>query len=230
MQITPADGTVISGVRDIVVTAAGSDNYVAGGVTVRDSYGNIVLGPVTSDTYPFTFSWDTRNLYPDTYIVTGAVVNDTGCKRSASVRVLTVTSPACCLSQTGQNLDTDNKADSNVVVRLLANLCENNLNATEMTVYYTLADNWIALDDIRWNGASIIGGQNHPSGSTFTIDVFIPSVFFGGGEQVVVFDFDNSLTPGDTVYFDLTYSGIVVGQQTCSFYAVVNSSGVDTGN
>jgi prepilin-type N-terminal cleavage/methylation domain-containing protein len=229
VQITPADGTVIYGVRDIVVTADGSDTYVAGGVTVRDSYGNIVLGPVTSDTYPFTFSWDTRSLYPDTYIVTGAVVNDTGCKRAASVRVKTVTSPACCLSQTGQGLDSDNKADSNVVVRLLANLCENNLNATEMTVYYTLSDNLSTLDDIRWNGASVIGGNNHPSGSTFTIDVFIPSVFYGGGEQVVVFDFDRSLTPGDSVSFELTYDGVVVGQQTCTFYAVVNSSGVDDG-
>jgi hypothetical protein len=229
VQITPSDGTVIYGVRDIVVTADGADNYVAGGVTVRDSYGNIVLGPVTSDVYPFTFSWDTRGLYPDTYIVTGAVVNDTGCKRAASVRVITVTTPACCLSQTGQNLGSDNKADSNVVVRLLANLCENNLNATEMTVYYTMSDYLATLDDIRWNGASIVGGTNHVSGSTFTIDVFIPSVFNGGGEQIVVFDFDRSLTPGDSVYFDLTYAGDVVGQQTCSFYAVINSSGVDGG-
>jgi prepilin-type N-terminal cleavage/methylation domain-containing protein len=230
VQITPPDGSIVYGIRTIEVSADGADTYVAGGITIRDSYGNLVQGPDTSDVYPFTFTWDTRSLLPDIYVITGVVVNAAGCKKAASVRVQTVTSPACCLSQTGQDLASDNKADSNVIVRLIANLCENNLTATATTVYFTMSDHLTKLDDIRWNGASIISGNNHLSGTTFAIDVFIPSVFNGGGEQVVVFDFDRSLSPGDSVYFDLTYSGDVVGEQTCTFYAVVNSSGVSAGN
>ena len=42
----------------------------------------------------------------------------------------------------------------------------------------------------------------------------------------MTFDFDRPLTDGDGVNFDLTYSGSVVGQQTCSFFATVSSGAV----
>jgi len=156
------------------------------------------------------------------------VINAAGCAQSAFSRVVTVTTPACCLSQTGQSLASDNRANSNIVIRLLANLCENNLDATGIIVTYNMSDSRTLLDDIRWNGASIISGQNHASPYSATISVFIPSVFNGGLEQEVTFDFDRPLTDGDGVLFELTYSGSVVGQQTCNFSATINSSSVVT--
>jgi type II secretory pathway pseudopilin PulG len=224
IDITPAAGTTVYGVVPIEVTPTGADTYVGAVVEIRDSSGATVFGPVTSSTQPYTFSWDTRSLYPDSYIIIAKVVNSVGCAQAAFSRVVTVTTPACCLSQTGQDLASDNRANSNIVVRLLANRCENDLNATGMVVTFNMSDSRTKLDDIRWNGASIISGNNYESPSTFAISVFIPSVFNGGTDQEVTFDFDRPLAVGDGVSFDLTYSGAVVGEQTCTFNAVISSS------
>ena len=226
ISISPPDGNVVYGVVPIEVTVSGSDTYTGAAIEILNSSGGTVFGPVTSTTYPFAFSWDTRSLLPDSYLITAKVVNSTGCAQGAYSRVKTVTTPACCLSQTGQNLASDNRANSNIVVRLLANLCENNLDATGIVATFNMQDSRTNLDDIRWNGASIISGQNHPSPFTSVISVFIPSVFNGGLEQEVTFDFDRPLADGDGVTFELTYSGSVVGQQTCNFSATINSGSV----
>jgi len=225
ITISPDNGQTVYGIVPIDVSISGSDTYTTAGIQVFNSSGGSVFGPVVSSTYPFSFSWDTRSLLPDRYTIVAKVVNSTGCAKAAFSQVRTVTSPACCLSQTGQSLASDNKANSNIVVRLLANLCENNLDASEITVTFNMSDSMAKLDDIRWNGISIISGQNYTSPSTFTIAVAIPSVFNGGTEQEVVFDFDRALSVGDGLTFDLTYAGAVVGQQTCSFSAAITDSG-----
>ncbi|MFQ5669546.1 MAG: fibronectin type III domain-containing protein [Acidobacteriota bacterium] len=220
--ITPGAGTTVFGVQTIQLTADGTDTYVQGSVTVFDETGNSVLGPLTSMTYPFSFTWDTRSLNPGPYLITGAIVNATGCNKTSSAAVQTITTPACCLTQTSTSLASDNKANSNLVAGILANLCQNNLVASAITVTFNLTDSKTKLDDIRWNGVSIISGVNHTSPFSSSISVPIPSTFNGGGQQDVVFDFDRTLVPGDIVSFDLTYSGPVVSTQTCTFTSVVN--------
>ncbi len=220
--ISPTEGKTVYGIVPITVSSNGSDTYTTGAVQVRDSRGNVVFAPATSTSYPFTWSWDTRSLLPDSYTITGAIINAAGCTKMASVTVNTVTTPSCCLSQTGQSLGSDSRANSNVVVRLIANLCENDLTASSIRVTWTFADTRAKLDDIRWNNASIISGQNYTSPFTGSINVSIPSAYNGGGEQVITFDFDRTLVTGDRMTFELTYSGAVVGTQTCTFSAVVN--------
>ena len=108
------------------------------------------------------------------------------------------------------------------MVRLLANLCDNDLNVSHITVTFTVSDSLLKLDDVRWNGTSIISGNNHTSPFDQDVTVFVPSVFNGGLEQTIVFDFDRSLAAGDTVSIEVTYAGAVVGTQVCTFDVTIN--------
>ncbi|MFQ5719501.1 MAG: prepilin-type N-terminal cleavage/methylation domain-containing protein [Acidobacteriota bacterium] len=219
--LDPLDSSTVLGIVPITLSSDGTDTYAYGDVTVTDSSGTVVFS-ATSSTYPFTFSWNSLSLTPGIYTITGQITNIGGCSKTSSVNVVMISPAACCLSQTGLSLQSDNKANSDLVVRLLANLCDNNLNVSHIKVTFNVASSLLKLDEVRWNGSSITTGVNHTSPFDQDVTVFVPSVFNGGSEQTIVFDFDRSLAPGDTVSFEVTYSGDVVGQQICTFNVTIS--------
>lgn len=221
VSMTPANGATVYGLVAIRLQPSGTDAYVGGVVEVRDPDGNVVFGPTTDNSYPFEFSWDSRSSLPGAYTIIGAVLNDQACAKRVASRVNIVTTPACCISQLGTSLDSDNRANSNIVVRLLANLCENDLVINNIAATFAIPTGG-RLDDIRWNGASVISGSNFTSPFAQDVNVAVPSSFNGGTEQTVVFDFSKSLVAGNRLDFDLRYSGSVVGEQTCSYTVILN--------
>jgi len=221
VTMTPANGLTVYGLVAIRLQPSGTDNYVGAVVEVRDSNGNVVFGPSTDNSYPFDFAWDSRSMLPGAYTITGAVLNDQACTKRVVSRVNIVTTPACCISQLGTSLDSDSRANSNIVVRLLANLCENDLVIENIVATFAIPSGG-RLDDIRWNGASVISGSNFTSPFSQSVNVAVPSSFNGGTEQTVVFDFSKSLIAGNRLDFNLSYSGSVVGNQTCSYTVILN--------
>ena len=221
VTMTPPNGATVYGIVPIQLLTSGTDAFVAGVVEVRDPDGNVVFGPSTDNSYPFAFNWDSRTMLPGSYTITGAVLNDQACSKRAVSRVNIVTTPACCISQLGTSLDSDSRADSNIVVRLLANLCENDLVINNIAAEFVIPSGG-RLDDIRWNGSSVISGSNFDSPFAQDVNVAVPSSFNGGTEQTVVFDFSKTLVAGNRLDFVLSYSGSVVGDQTCSYTVILN--------
>ena len=133
-------GSTVTGVQTITVTVTGSVTPTQGQLIISDQIGGTVVLNQTSNSYPYTFTWNagaSPTVAGHTYTVAAAVTNNAGCTDTQSTGTTVGSVVACCITAANPKITGNTTLGSvtggtknNEVLFDIANTCAGNVTIT----------------------------------------------------------------------------------------------------